>query len=332
MGTRIEEAVAQAGHSRGWRKVTARRLADTAARTCLTRAGKTASDVDMLINAGVYREDSMGEPALATLIQEDIGANLGHPGSIGHGTFSFDAANGVTGVLNAIHLQSGLLRSGVIRSGLIVTSDTHPGHEESVSALFRPMGGALLLGWDDSILGFTDFGFETFPEYEDLLVSGLVWRPRRGIGGPGAPVGQHQMVIDERPGYQARCVDCAEDATRRFLGRLGMRIDEIDLLVPAPAVPGILDPLRIRLGIPGDRVAFTTEDLVDAYSTGPIAALQAAAKSGRLAEARNVLLLAVGAGISVALALYRQVPPEAKTAPESEITAAPEPEANAAPE
>src|ERR1035441_5627182 len=131
MGTRIEEAVAQAGPGHGWRKVTARRLAAGAARTCLARAGKDASDVDMLINAGVYREDSMGEPALATLIQEDIGANLGHPGAVGHGTFSFDAANGITGVLNGIHLQAGLLRSGVIKSGLIVTSDTHPGHEEA---------------------------------------------------------------------------------------------------------------------------------------------------------------------------------------------------------
>src|SRR5450755_3014038 len=81
MGARIEEAVAQAGPGHGWRKVTARRLADTAARTCLARAGKEASDVDMLINAGVYREDSMGEPALATLIQEDIGAIQGPSGT-----------------------------------------------------------------------------------------------------------------------------------------------------------------------------------------------------------------------------------------------------------
>jgi hypothetical protein len=43
-------------------------------------------------------------------------------------------------------------------------------------------------------------------------------------------------------------------------------------------------------------------------------------------------MLAVGAGISVALALYRQVPPEARTAPESETTAAPEPETNTAPQ
>ena len=51
------------------------------------------------------------------------------------------------------------------------------------------------------------------------------------------------------------------------------------------------------------------EDLDGAYTAGPIAALQAAIKSGRLGEARNTLMLAAGAGITVALALYRQTPP-----------------------
>ena len=45
--------------------------------------------------------------------------------------------------------------------------------------------------------------------------------------------------MDEKPGYQARLADCAEEATRRFLRRLGMGIGEIDLLVPAPSCPGI---------------------------------------------------------------------------------------------
>ena len=117
------------------------------------------------------------------------------------------------------------------------------------------------------------------------------------------------MVIDEQPGYQARLVDCAEEAAHRFLRRLGMGIGEIDLLVPAPSAAGFLDPLRVRLGVPGDRVAYVAEDLEGAYTAGPIAALQAAIRSGRLGEARNTLLLAAGAGITVALALYRQSPP-----------------------
>ena len=115
MGTCIEAASALTSH--GLRKPTARRLADAAARTCLQHAGWEPGDVDMLINAGIYREDNMGEPALAALFQEDIGANLGQPPIGGHGTFSFDLLNGICGVITAIQIESGLLDSGVIRRG-----------------------------------------------------------------------------------------------------------------------------------------------------------------------------------------------------------------------
>src|SRR6266480_3759173 len=151
MGTRIEAASALTSH--GLRKPTALRLADAAARTCLAHAGRPPGDVDMLINAGIYREDNMGEPALAALIQEDIGANLGQPPIGGHGTFSFDLANGTCGVINAIQLEAGLLRSGVIRLGAIVTSDVDPNLKDPGSAPFRPTGGAMLLGRDESIAG-----------------------------------------------------------------------------------------------------------------------------------------------------------------------------------
>lgn len=304
MGTRIESTSALT--SNGSRRPTARRLADAAVRACLARAGKEAGDVGMLINAGIYREDHMGEPALAALIQEDIGANRGQPPVGGRGTFSFDLLNGTCGVINAIQLEAGLLRSGVIRLGAVVTSDVGPKLRDSAAAPFQPAGGALLLGWDDTEDGFTAFGTETFPEYQDLFASGLVWQERRVPAVPWRRTGRHEMVIDCKRGYHARLADCAEEATRRFLRRVGMDVGEIDLLVPTPSVPGFLDAVRDRLGVPGDHVAYVPEDLACAYTTGPIAALQAAARSGRLGEARNTLMLAAGAGITVSLALYRQ--------------------------
>ena len=124
MAARIEASSALTSH--GSRKPTARGLADAAVRACLARAGKKPGDVDMLINTGIYREDNMGEPALAALIQEDIGANLGQPPMGGRGTFSFDLLNGTCGVISAIQLESGLLRSGVIRLGAIAASDVGP--------------------------------------------------------------------------------------------------------------------------------------------------------------------------------------------------------------
>ena len=125
MGTRIEAASALTSH--GLRKPTARRLADAAARTCLAHAGREPGDVDMLINAGIYREDNMGEPALAALIQEDIGANLGQPPIGGHGTFSFDQDVPATltweGHPAAVALGGTI--DGTYRACVAVDEDTH---------------------------------------------------------------------------------------------------------------------------------------------------------------------------------------------------------------
>jgi 3-oxoacyl-[acyl-carrier-protein] synthase-3 len=304
MGTHIDAVWAQVGN--GWRKATARRLADAAARNCFGLAGRTANDIDMLINVGMYREDNMGEPALAALIQQDIGASVGQPQAGRTGTFSFDLLNGACGAITAIQVESGMLKSGVIGLGAIVSSDVQPNLDKPSGIVLRPAGGAILLSWQEDVPGFTDFGTETFPEYADLFTSGLVWRERHGIRVPRQANGHNGMVITVKPGYQARLADCAEEATRRFLRRLGLSVEDIDLLIPAPSDPDFLDRLRTRLGVPGDRVAYTPEDMEGTYSTGPVAALQAAVRSGRLEEARNALLLAAGPGITVALALYRQ--------------------------
>ena len=54
----------------------------------------------------------------------------------------------------------------------------------------------------------------------------------------------------DQPGYAARLADCAEEASRRFLRRLGLGWGEIDLVVPAPSSPDFLDALVTWLGVP----------------------------------------------------------------------------------
>jgi len=175
----------------GLRKATARSLADAAAKACLAQAGRRPGDVDMLINAGIYREDNMGEPALAALIQEDIGANLGEPPVGAHGTFSFDLLNGACGVITAIQLESGLLRSGVIRYGAIVTSDVEPDAGSRGAAALRPAGGAMLLGWDDGIAGFRlphgDVPRIRGPIHQRACVAGTARYPLPATGSRAAP-------------------------------------------------------------------------------------------------------------------------------------------------
>src|ERR1700682_1760327 len=137
MGTVIERLDVTRG---GWRtRHSALRLAVAAAKTCLERAGRDADAVDLLINAGIYRDRNLAEPALAALIQEDVGANPEDPHADAHGTFSFDISNGTCGVLTGLQIVDGFLRSHVISCALITASDADPGRGMSEHLPFPPV-------------------------------------------------------------------------------------------------------------------------------------------------------------------------------------------------
>src|SRR6476661_6462331 len=123
MGTIIDRLGITQG---GWRsRHSALQLAVSAANSCLQDARRDADAVDLLVNAGIYRDGNLGEPALAALMQEDIGANPGDPPVGGHGTFSFDISNGSCGVLTGLQLVDGLLATGTANRALVIASDAH---------------------------------------------------------------------------------------------------------------------------------------------------------------------------------------------------------------
>jgi 3-oxoacyl-[acyl-carrier-protein] synthase-3 len=304
MGTRIE-AVAVAHARRGPFRKGSLALADEAARKCLARGHRTAADIDLLINAGIYREDNLAEPALAAMIQEDIGANPGHPPRQGaHGTFSFDVANGGCGVLTALELLDGFVRSGTIQTGLVVASDSDPGKSESFP--FPAVGGAMLVRPTSDAEGFVDFAFETFAEANrGAFASTISWHEKKWHL-PLSKLGKNVLTVAQGDGYEARAIDCAEQATRRFLARHVLGARTLDLAILSESPVGFARGLTTRLGFVPECVAYVADALRGAHTASPIAALDAAIESGRFAAARTILFVTVGAGIVVGLALYRR--------------------------
>jgi 3-oxoacyl-[acyl-carrier-protein] synthase-3 len=302
MGTTIEAAATY--RSKNPLGSRALRLADRAALESLKQAGRSSDELDLLINAGVYRDNNLAEPALAALIQEDIGANPGHPPVAGHGTFSFDVDNGACGVVTAAYLLDGFLRSGAIRLGMAVASDVHPGASRGYR--FPPVGGALLLGWDDTIQGLGDFHFETFPEHEGLFESRVSWKERPGPRLPGRLGGRSVLTVREQPEYASQCLDCTQVAVEKYTADHDLPIRELDLVVASGPSVHFPQSLADHLGVSADRVAGPASKLSRAHTAGPIAALDAARHRGRLDAARTALWVAVGAGITVGLALYRR--------------------------
>lgn len=114
-----------------------------AAQNCLQKTTLPIEEIGLFINAGVYREDNIVEPAISALIQKELGLNLDYvKDNTGKSTFSFDLMNGACGVLNAIQVAQACLQSSSIKKALIVCGNNNP--------RYACLGAAMLLGISDN--------------------------------------------------------------------------------------------------------------------------------------------------------------------------------------
>jgi 3-oxoacyl-[acyl-carrier-protein] synthase-3 len=300
MGARIEAVAARRGR-RGLRHPGALRLSHAAAAACLDAARRRPGELDLLVNAGLYKDKNMAEPALASIIQEDLGANPGHPPRPRrHGTFSFDVMNGGCGVVTALQLVDGFVSPGTARLAMVVAADADPGSSRGFR--FAPVGGALLLAHTPGDEGFARFEQRTFPEHQGLFEARLDFEPGRLLHRRGRSV----LVVREDPSFAARCVELAAGVARDFLDGAGLRPGDVDLLVASAYPVGFAGELARALGIAPERLPELPAEMAGAHTAGPIAALAAADRTGALARARNLLVATAGAGITIAVAHYRR--------------------------
>jgi 3-oxoacyl-[acyl-carrier-protein] synthase III len=297
----VIESVGVAAPARRWRRRGARSLADEAARRALRRAGLVAGDVDLLLNAGLYHERNLGEPALAALIQEDIGANPEDPHDGGHGTFSFDVANGTCGMLTGIQVADGFLRSGTIRHALVVASDADPGHRLAPGFPFAPAGAAIVCGWHPGAEGIREIRFANRPDgeadAERSAGDGL-----RATVAPGRR--GNLLTIDQDPGFPAAAGAWAADVASKLLADHGMAAGDVDLVVANPLAPGFLRALAAGLGVaPEKLVAPANRHRVHTAALG--VALEPVISRRRHAG-KTTLLVSAGAGPIAGAALLLQ--------------------------
>ncbi len=291
MGTIIDRLDVTEG---GWRtRHSALRLAVASARTCLQRAGRDPDDVDLLINAGIYRDRNLAEPALAALIQEDVGANPEDPHRDGHGTFSFDVANGACGVLTALQIVDGFLRSHTIDCALVVASDADPGRGRSEHFPFSSAGAALLCDWSDDDCGLGRVHWVNLPDDGENFRATVGLQDSRNV-----------LRFGESAAMDEQFAGAGAEVARRCLREASLDLTDIDVIVAAPPRAGYRAALAACLGVPVERIAVAADQRMHT------AALVAALREGvdQLAPGGRVLLIAAGAGITAGAALYRTPP------------------------
>ncbi len=289
MGTVIERLdVTRAG----WRnRHSALHLAVAAAKTCLQRAGREPDDVDLLINTGIYRDKNLAEPALAALIQEDIGANPEDPHEDAHGTFSFDIANGTCGILTALQIVDGFLRSRTINRALVVTSDADPGRGMSEHFPFSPVGAALLCDWSEDDFGLGRVHWVNFPD------DGENFRATVGLED-----GRNVLRFGGSAAMDEQFADAGAQVAQSCLQEASLGLSDVDVIVASPARHGYRAALAAKLAIPVQRI--TVADDESMHTASLVSALSRAGE--QLSPGARILLVAAGAGVTAGAALYRQ--------------------------
>ena len=290
MGTVIEHLDVTRGGFRT--RHSALRLAVSAAKSCLQRADREPDDVDLLINTGIYRDKNLAEPALAALIQEDIGANPEDPHGDDHGTFSFDIANGTCGVLSALQIADGFLRSRTINCALVVASDADPGHGMSEHFPFSPVGAALLCDWRDDDFGLGPVHWVNLPD------DGANFRATVGLDDA-----RNVLRFSGSTAMDEQFAAAGAQVAHSCLQEASLSLSDIDIIVAAPARHGYREALAAQLAVPVERIVVADDQSM--HTASLVAALVAAEG---LSPGTRVLLIAAGAGVTAGAALYRHAP------------------------
>jgi len=252
-----------------------------------------------VVNAGIYRDRNLGEPALAAMIQDDIRANPEDPHAGAHGTFSFDIANGACGVLTALQIVDGFLQTHSIHRALVVASDADPGHGLSEHFPFSPAGAALLCGWTDDSCGLSRVSWVNMndaPDVAETFSATVGFADRRNV-----------LRFNQSAAMDEQFAVAAAEAARVCLEAHSVRLSDVDGIVAAPARQGYRTALANRLGVPVDEITVADDQRMHT------AALAAARErqTERLTVGAHVLLVAAGAGVTAGAALYRQPPRDA---------------------
>jgi 3-oxoacyl-[acyl-carrier-protein] synthase-3 len=268
------------------------RLAVKAGKGALQATGRTPSDTDLLINAGIYHERQIGEPAIAALIQDDLGANTGDVNLDQPTTFSFDVVNGSCGVLSSIQIADGFLSTHSIETALVVASDVSPGRKLSPDFPYAPAGGALVCSWtDDESRGLGPIRWHDSPDGGESFHSEGEY-----------PNGRNIIAIHEDPSFAEKAGAAAATAAEEVLTEANITVDDIDLFIASPGVEKFIGVLTDRLGDIGDRIVAAEPDL---HTVGFLQALEQAISSGRMASAKTVLFVCGAAGVTGGAAIYR---------------------------
>ena len=263
-------------------------LAAAAARAALARAGVAPGAVERLIVATVSPDHP--SPSAACFAHAALG--------LGNLAPALDVTASCSGFLYALDLGARAVATGE-ENVLCVAADVRSRFldlgDRSTCALFGDGAGAALLGRGPGA------EVAAIVLFADGTGARSVHVPAGGSREPrAADARRHTIHMAEGPQVYLNAVEGMIAAAETLLGAAGVRLEDVDLVIPHQANLRIIDRVARLLRIPSEKM-FVNVDRVGNISGATVAvALDEALRAGRRGK---ILLVSAGAGYTAGAAL-----------------------------
>ena len=267
-------------------------LATNAAHRAIEMAGKTSSDIDLIILATTTADKIF--PGTACLLQKRLGV---------HGCPAFDVQAVCTGFVYALSIADKFIRAGEAKCALIAGSETLSRildwNDRSTCVLFGDGAGAVILE------ASTEPGILSTHLHADGSYAHLLHVPH------GISIGYEQLKAGEAYVYME-----GNAVFKMAVNTLGQIVDEtleanqisksdIDWLVPHQANSRIIEATARKLKMPMERVIVTVAEHGNTSAASVPLALDTAVRDGRIKKGEMLMLEAFGSGFTWGSALLK---------------------------
>lgn len=269
-----------------------------AGEACIEKAGISKSDVDLLINVGIYHDDNIMEPAMAPLIQKKLGINPDPVLEKTNKTFCFDLYNGACGFINAVQVAEGFLKSGRARNVLVVSGDSHPSGTVREDFPFTPIGAAVLLSFDEKKTGFSRFRINTSGTSSHGLTGGADLR-RFGQNG------RKFIEVLKEEDYLEKLLDFTAKTASEYARDLRIEPDSVSFIIGSLQGNGIGREVQRAMGLNGSsKIVDLNGRFGDPHTASLPLGFHTISEDGSLKENDRILFAAAGSGYTTAFAMY----------------------------
>jgi 3-oxoacyl-[acyl-carrier-protein] synthase-3 len=257
-------------------------LALEASRRALAAAGVKAEDIDLIVVATSTPDFIF--PSTACLLQAKLGVK---------GCAAFDLQAVCSGFVYGLATADNFIRAGTHKRALVVGAEVFSRildwNDRGTCVLFGDGAGAVVLAAGEQP------GIHASVLHADGSLVGILSVPGNVSG--GAIVGSPFLQMHGKEVFRF-AVKVLDESAREVVAAAGMKLEDIDWLIPHQANVRILEATAKRMGLPLDRLVVTVDHHANTSAASVPLALDEFVRSGKIRSGHKVMLQGVGGGFT----------------------------------